>query len=351
VVSSVVALLIDAGRKTDLGNDPQQTTIIDRSGRSVVNAERSETIKAALLAGSRRLTFNSSSAQISDYRRDPANQGANGLDTRFGAGQLNVYNSYHIIAGGEQNNDEDDETSGTGTISSKGFDVDPFFGGLSDSNTTGTYRFTAGADDRRLYAALVWNLKIDGGTWDNFNDTATFYDLDLILYDTTAGSDRLVATSVDDQNNTENLWTAIVPGRSYRLEVTGAQGQSDFLWDYALAWRMDTPADSDGDGIEDEWEVEYGLDHTTAADMSQDDDEDGLGALEEYQQGTSPNNEDTDGDGVPDGEEISRGADPLDSEDYPIYKVPGTSIVALVTTAWILIGMTTFVLGRKSKRP
>ena len=339
VVASAAALLVQTGRETDLKNDPEQTFTTNRSGETIFNAERSETIKAALLAGAGRMTYNTSAEdQITDYRQDPANRSANGLDIRFGAGQLNTYNSYHIIAAGEQNSAED-EPAGNGDIGQYGFDVDPFFGGLSGSNEVANYHFTASPDDRRLYVSLVWHIKIDGGTWYDFDATTTLYNLDVCLYDTTAGSgDRLVAASTDSGSNTENLWTAIVPGRSYRMEVAAGDGHSDFLWDYAIAWRMGTPPDSDSDGIEDEWEVQYGLDYTSADDASIDVDSDGLGALLEYQHGTDLNNSDTDGDGISDGLEVTSSTDPLDAADYP-RSVNAFSPAALVSTLLLLIAI------------
>jgi hypothetical protein len=321
-VASAAALLVQTGRDTDLAIDPQQTYTTDRSGRVIVNAERSETIKAALLAGAQRMTYNSLTPQIRDYRRVPAHRSSNGLDIRFGAGQLNIYNSYHIIAAGEQNNAQD-APADNGAIDSRGFDLDPYFGGLSGSNSTGTYRFTAGAGHRRLYAALVWHLKIAGGTWNNWSETATLYNLNLALYDTTpGGADRLVAASSDTQGNTENLWSGLVPGRSYRLEVTRPATQTTFLWDYALAWRMAAPADSDGDGMDDEWEVQFGLTYNNPADGALDGDADALTAAQEYLHGTDPADADSDGDGMNDGPEVSAGSDPLDPDDLPSPSVP-----------------------------
>ena len=51
----------------------------------------------------------------------------NGLNNVYGAGQLNIYNSYHITAAGEQNSLQD--APGThGNIGRYGFDYDPYFG-------------------------------------------------------------------------------------------------------------------------------------------------------------------------------------------------------------------------------
>jgi len=59
------------------------------------------------MAGADRVTRNSTTADLGRYRDTEANQTANGLDRRYGAGQLNIQNSYHIITAGEQNSAED----------------------------------------------------------------------------------------------------------------------------------------------------------------------------------------------------------------------------------------------------
>jgi hypothetical protein len=63
-------------------------------------------------------------------------------------------------------------------------------------------------------------------------------------------------------------------------------------------------ADSDGDGIPDEVELQLGMSPNNVADAALDVDHDGLSALEEYRAGTDPRNPDTDGDGVSDGDEL-----------------------------------------------
>jgi hypothetical protein len=73
-----------------------------------------------------------------------------------------------------------------------------------------------------------------------------------------------------------------------------------------------TSADSDGDGLPDDWEVANGLDPNDPVDALIDADRDGLSNLEEFQLGTDPLGPDTDGDGLLDGEEVQEhGTDPL----------------------------------------
>jgi autotransporter-associated beta strand protein len=56
------------------------------------------------------------------------------------------------------------------------------------------------------------------------------------LFDISSGTPVLVASSTSKDQNTENLWTPLVGGRRYRLEVSRAGTQAPFDWDYGLAW-------------------------------------------------------------------------------------------------------------------
>ncbi len=70
-------------------------------------------------------------------------------------------------------------------------------------------------------------------------------------------------------------------------------------------------ADSDNDGLPDDWEKENGL-VVGIDDSGLDKDGDGLSNEREYELGTKANEADTDGDGVSDGQEVdTRGTDPL----------------------------------------
>ncbi|MFW3146907.1 MAG: SBBP repeat-containing protein [Thermoplasmatota archaeon] len=69
--------------------------------------------------------------------------------------------------------------------------------------------------------------------------------------------------------------------------------------------------DADGDGIPDLYEIEFLLDMNDPRDASLDGDLDGLTNLEEYLNGTDMQNFDTDNDGMDDGWEVMYGLDPL----------------------------------------
>jgi hypothetical protein len=63
-------------------------------------------------------------------------------------------------------------------------------------------------------------------------------------------------------------------------------------------------ADSDGDGMPDDWETQYGL-NPALNDAGLDTDGDGLTNLQEYQYGTDPTKQDTDNDGLSDAVEVN----------------------------------------------
>jgi len=246
-VASAAALLMHTAQ---LDPSLSNGSTINRNGDTILNAERPEVIKAALMTGADRATNNTfpaeNPANIVGYRADPADQTDNGLDRRYGAGQLNIYNSYHVIAAGEQDSDEDNG----GVISRhSGFDYDPAFGGASSSNTTGTYYFSTADQVVDFAASLVWNIEIDSGGRPRFDRPALLRNLDLFLYDVSdAASWVLLQESTSAIDNTENIRELLAANTDYALQVRPAAGQSPFEWDYAIAWRNQVPGDINDDG-------------------------------------------------------------------------------------------------------
>jgi hypothetical protein len=77
-----------------------------------------------------------------------------------------------------------------------------------------------------------------------------------------------------------------------------------------------TDPDTDNDGLQDGWEIGYGLDPLTD-DAYLDPDGDGLTNLDEFGLATHPNVADSDGDGFTDAQEHNQGTDPNNAADHP----------------------------------
>jgi len=236
-VSSAAALLIDAAKANPGWSDGTTT---NRNLDLIQNAERVEVIKSALMAGASRQTTNTTAfntgsqvevVDLQNYRVDPVDQTANGLDRRYGAGQLNVYNSYQILAAGEYASLED---GGSGTALT-GFDHDDSFGGSNGSNTVATYDLGLATEALEFSASLVWNLMVNGAdnNFQPFDPDAELYNLDLELIEVGQG---VIAQSASAIDNTENIWLELEAGKSYQLRVVRGAGQGNFNWDYGVAW-------------------------------------------------------------------------------------------------------------------
>ena len=221
-VSSAAALLVQLGHENPLlskGSHIQAGTNF-----VVQNAETTQVIKAALMAGADRVTSNSNPSlygNIADYR-SAGHQTTNGLDTRYGAGQLDIYNSYHIIAGGQQT---------PGVISGDGFD----YNGSFPNTNTAIYQFSG---DSAVTASLVWNAHISPGVGGNFLTASPgLADFDLDLYKLGTSGPTLVMGSESTVDNTQNLYlTNLDPASGYEFVVhrTDALGP----WEYGLAWQL-----------------------------------------------------------------------------------------------------------------
>jgi hypothetical protein len=236
LVAGAAAMLIDYAKTNPSISNGAVTTSVGRNNLTIRRGETTEVVRAVLMAGADR----NAAFGLGPY----AVTTANGLDGRYGAGELDVYNSFHMIAGGEQ----DPRESGNVTdISMYGWDYEPAFVG----NTTKTYRFTVDNAPRTLAASLVWNLDIDltltGG---QYQDTMVeLRDLNLRLRNADTGANLVSSIANNDTN--ENIYLAtLLPGR-YELVVSATGGS--FVTDYGLAWRFapiatPTPGDVDLDG-------------------------------------------------------------------------------------------------------
>ncbi len=193
-VSGVAAILVETAGQTE--------------------ARHSETIKAALLAGATKHEF-------ADWDRTTSRP----LDEVFGAGELNAYRSYQIVAAPQQ------EASLTQEVDLIGWD---FVANPAANEHTYFFSVDESLDYLdELSVTLTWNRVITDGSSSGFrNLISTVADLSLELFE---ASDYTLASSLQLSNspvdNVEHLYlTHLDPGQ-YAIRVSGAAGT-----DFALAW-------------------------------------------------------------------------------------------------------------------
>ncbi len=273
MVASTLAMLVDkAHNSPTLSNDPAANYTTNRLSDVIYNAERTEVLKAALMAGASKRARNITTSNILYYRKQPENRTTNGLDSRFGAGQLNVYNTFLIIDSGEQNCQEDDP-AGLGVIQSSGFDYNTGLNSETGATGEATYFFNCSKDFQKISASLVWNIQINGERDGYFDGNATLPDLALYLYDVTSQPPVMVAASNSQIDNTENFWANLKKGRSYMIKVVLLTPGSS---DYGLAWYVedflegDFTDDEDADGTDLSWFCTYFASQDLRADLNYD---------------------------------------------------------------------------------
>ncbi len=179
------------------------------------NGAHNQTVKAVLLAGATKQEF-----------PGWARTSTRPLDLRYGAGELNVYRSYHILTAGEQ------EASTVTSVQKTGWDFS------STAVASQKYFFDLTTPVKELTASLIWNRLVDDPSVAGFDTAAFVANLDLKLSSAsgfTVGS--LIDQSVSTVDNVELIYqTNLLPGR-YVWEVSSPTVGAN----YALAWYTEVP--------------------------------------------------------------------------------------------------------------
>jgi hypothetical protein len=202
-----------------------------------MHAETPEVIKSALMAGANRSIW-------ADYGQ-AGNGTANGLDVRYGAGQLDILESFHIIASREY---DSLESGGNGNIPRYGFDyVTDFMPGQ-----TATYEFSVGSFAESLSVSLAWSVDIEiSGSEISASLPSFALSLRRKVSD---GLFEAVRNVAGPGENTAHMWISdLAPGSDYVLQIS----RLDLLAggdipDLGLSWRRNldgvVPGDVNGNG-------------------------------------------------------------------------------------------------------
>ncbi len=179
-------------------------------------AQNTEVLKAILMAGATK-------TRIPGWSHTTALP----LDAHYGAGEVNILNSHHILTSGEQN------SSPAALVARTGWD----FGNFTAAGTRSwTFTVPAGTRAAEFSAVLTWYATVSDTPGPGFTPAYdTLPNLSLRLFQSSGfvtGTELWASDSAID--NVEHVWLTGLPAGEYTLRV-----QSDRATDFALAWRAD----------------------------------------------------------------------------------------------------------------
>ncbi len=198
IVSSIATLLHQAAAGTD--------------------AARSDTMRAIIMAGATKDPFPT-------WNRTTTRP----LDTIYGVGQANIYNSYKIVEAGETNGSLIEPTSSIGNY---GWD---FVSSLSPSDAMHyDIVIPPGKEWRDVSLVLAWNINVEDSDPSPavFNPVTTLANFDMRFYDSSGTFlGTLLDQSVATAGNVEHIFfNSLGPGR-YTIRIT-----TNMNYSFALAW-------------------------------------------------------------------------------------------------------------------
>ena len=198
--------------------------VLHQSGAGLTDATRAEVIKATLLAGATKDEFSGA------WDRTTTRP----LDEVFGAGELNIYNSYFVQQGGEFNGSNTDPAS---LIGDNGWDYETL---LAEGDER-FYEFVIGSGEQfdELSVILNWHAEIEDTDLDPgiFIPSLSVADLSLELFDSTGGFLGSLADQSDSLlDNVEHIYVENLQAGTYHLRVAN-KGTGSFDTDYGLAFR------------------------------------------------------------------------------------------------------------------
>jgi hypothetical protein len=229
LVDAVAELLISTARNAQWGgglvNNP--------------NAQRSEVVKAVILAGANHRAFWSNNPATTGATRGVT---ATPLDPVYGVDVVNVNRSHLILTGGEQDGTTTIPTSRN--ISHRGWDLAAIGPG-----TSRYYRYQVPATANEVSILATWHRVVPNGfaSYTLADVNLTLWRLDnngqLVTLVGNSGVPFFSAGNVVSQSavdNVEHLYIKNLQPAHYVLEVSRIDGLAG-NWDVAVAWLFPTP--------------------------------------------------------------------------------------------------------------
>ena len=206
---------------------------------------QSETMKAILMAGAIKSSLPATWSHL-----DGAGQW-HPLDDTYGAGELNLYNSYLVTLGGQTAG----STSTPIPVDSHGWDYRTIQPGASNE-VLYDFVIPSGSTAAELSIVLTWNAEISAPF--NTGDPI-LADLNLELVDSNGatvdlntGDSFADGVSASEVDNVEHLYLTDLAAGTYTLKVSS----DDLSSDYGLAWRTTTMFDTFSGDFDDDGDTD-----------------------------------------------------------------------------------------------
>jgi hypothetical protein len=185
-------------------------------------AADSRVVKALLMAGATK-----KDEEFSDLWSRTDSQP---LDAHYGAGELNIYNSYQILDAGPSN------ASSTSFANPLGWSK----ANSADSELTWFFEVIAGSEFSEFSAILTWNRTVTHNiNWSSINSSLTNLNLRFYEADTSFTLGSLLQQSISTVDNVEHIYfSAGLAAGIYALRVEKPVGTDPDV-DFALAWHAE----------------------------------------------------------------------------------------------------------------
>ncbi len=177
------------------------------------SADHNEAVKAMILAGATKTEFQAWQ-----------NTSTIPLDFTFGAGEVNIYNSYKIFLAGETDGQAAPPATSAGPL---GWDF-----GVSPAGSTRFYSIELPEPADHFSVALTWNIQVvdSNSSPTIFVPSTNLPNLNLIV----TGPNGFMKTSIGAAHNIEHVYGRNLPAGVYSIIV---MADNAVATDYGLAWR------------------------------------------------------------------------------------------------------------------